>query len=528
MARGCAVQLKSFRGFTPLPMQKTRSRKLASRCMAGAGRAVTQTMSLLDPPPLVDMADAAGSPIDSLWEGTSNLVFTLAAAAAVTEAAADVGEDGDVTKYTGMFAVIADSLQEVLIQIQDKLAAAGVPYSFGWSIITITVLIKIVTYPLTKLTVESGMNQQNLAPKIKAIKERYGEDKEKINELTNKLYAEYEVNPLAGCLPSLATIPVFIGLYRSLSNIANEGLLDDASFYWIPNLAGPTDVNSRGIGWLTDLDANGVPPLGWHDTIAYLALPVLLVGLQFVSQELITPKPTDEDQKPPVMLKFLPLFIGWIAINLPSGLALYYFMNTLTTTLQQVYLRKLGGANLTVKDIQEFQQKPGTARRTGSPILYMDEALVQLDGEASGIVGATETVEVDALDGCPPQLRQTLEVFAEDTELRVIYDDVMENGWGEEVLKPYYESKEWTQKINDKLLERAWTSGSMGNTVLPSQKKENWDRPVVRRSKRMVRKVVEIPEEVMKMGREDKLDAPVSAPVTPGVNLLKQAEGLTL
>lgn len=86
--------------------------------------------------------------------------------------------------------------------------------------------------------VESTMAVQSLKPRIDLIKQRFGEDKEKIQKETSILYEQAGVNPLAGCLPSLATIPIFIGLFNSLTNVANDGLLDTQGFLWVPTLAG--------------------------------------------------------------------------------------------------------------------------------------------------------------------------------------------------------------------------------------------------------------------------------------------------
>jgi YidC/Oxa1 family membrane protein insertase len=181
---------------------------------------------------------------------------------------------------------------------------------------------------------------QALQPRVKDLQAKFANDPERLQVETAKLYQTAGVNPLAGCLPTLATIPVFIGLYRALSNVADEGLLTEG-FFWIPSLAGPTKLNG-GLGWLSLTDG-GAPPLGWHDTIAYLILPVLLVVSQFFSQKIISPPQQSTDpsqQQTQAILKFIPLMIGWFSLNVPSGLTLYWFTNNIITTAQQVYLRK--------------------------------------------------------------------------------------------------------------------------------------------------------------------------------------------
>jgi YidC/Oxa1 family membrane protein insertase len=186
---------------------------------------------------------------------------------------------------------------------------------------------------------------QALQPQIKSLQKQYAYDKERLQMETARLYQENNVNPLAGCLPTLATLPVWIGLYRALSNVANEGLLEDG-FFWIPSLAGPSALASGGkegggMSWLLPL-TDGAPPVGWHDAGAYLVLPVLLVASQYVSQAIISPPKTDDSsaEQANAILKFLPLMIGWFSLNVPSGLTLYWFTNNLLTTGQQVYLRK--------------------------------------------------------------------------------------------------------------------------------------------------------------------------------------------
>lgn len=225
--------------------------------------------------------------LNEAFTKAESLLYTLADAAvsAAPDAAAPVEKNG------GWFGFISDAMEVVLKVLKDGLATLHVPYSYGFAIILLTVLVKVVTYPLTKQQVESTLAMQNLQPKIKAIQERYAGNQERIQLETSRLYRQAGVNPLAGCLPTLATIPVWIGLYQALSNVANEGLLTEG-FFWIPSLGGPTTIAARqsgaGISWLFPL-VDGHPPLGWHDTAAYLVLPVLLVVSQYVSMELMKP-----------------------------------------------------------------------------------------------------------------------------------------------------------------------------------------------------------------------------------------------
>lgn len=287
--------------------------------------------------------DGMVGPVLSAAVMASMMVFGDADPSAVVDAVPQ--------KSGGFMSVFSDSFEEFLKIIDSVLDGAGVPYSYGFSIIVLTLLVKLATYPLSSKQVESTLRMQQLQPRVKELQAKYANDQERLQMETAKLYQTTGVNPLAGCLPTLATIPIFIGLYRALGNVANEGLLSDG-FFWIPSLAGPTKLNG-GLGWLVPVD--GVPPNGWHDTISYLVLPILLTASQFASQKIISP-PQSQDpaqQQTQAILKFIPLMIGYFSLNVPSGLTLYWFTNNLVTTAQQVYLR------------QKFAAEPVAASATG-------------------------------------------------------------------------------------------------------------------------------------------------------------------
>lgn len=286
------------------------------------------------------------------------ILYTLADSAVATSAAtstdASTATATEVQKQSGdWFTGITNVLEGFLKVLKDGLESIHVPYAYGFAIILLTVLVKAATFPLSKQQVESTMAIQNLQPKIKAIQQKYAGNQEMIQLETAKLYKQAGVNPLAGCLPTLATIPVWIGLYRALSNVANEGLLTEG-FFWIPSLAGPTTVaargNGSGISWLFPF-VDGHPPLGWSDTLAYLVLPVLLIVSQYISTQIMQPsQANDPNQKSTqAILKFLPLIIGYFSLSVPSGLSLYWLTNNILSTGQQVWLRKLGGAKPVVE-----------------------------------------------------------------------------------------------------------------------------------------------------------------------------------
>eukprot|EP00210_Caulerpa_lentillifera_P006806 g6505.t1 len=327
--------------------------KSPRRCLVKRTRPLTRTAAGFDP----DLLEQAVRSIttnelhlEDISHSVSNLLATISDADLAAEvvqktteaATSDVATT--VASKSGPFTAIADALEYCLNVIDSGLETLHVPYAYGFSIIILTVLVKIVTFPLSKKQVESSIAMQALQPQLKEIQEKYKNNPEEIQQKTAALYQTAGVNPLAGCLPTLATIPVFIGLYRGLLNAADEGVLSDG-FFLIPSLAGPTTISARqagmGLSWLFPFK-DGAPPIGWHDASAYLILPFFLVVSQYISQQVLQPtRSTDPSQSgAQTFLKFLPLLLGWFSLNVPSGLTLYWITNNILTTGQQVYLKR--------------------------------------------------------------------------------------------------------------------------------------------------------------------------------------------
>ncbi|KAB5520306.1 hypothetical protein DKX38_024625 [Salix brachista] len=352
-------------------------------------------------------------------------------------------------------------MEFVLKVLKDGLSEVHVPYAYGFAIILLTIVVKVATLPLTKKQVESTLAMQNLQPKIKAIQQRYAGNQVRLCVAFNLLYsqldfkrtsiasvflfntgmaygAEAEELLISGCFPTLATIPVWIGLYQALSNVANEGLLTEG-FFWIPSLGGPTSIAARqsgsGISWLfpfvfvfrinfirsvefrshSSLESkapvsvpkfsilmdlvDGHPPLGWQDTAAYLVLPVLLIVSQYVSMEIMKPPQTDDPTQKNTLLvfKFLPLMIGYFSLSVPSGLSIYWFTNNVLSTAQQVWLRKLGGAKPVVNENASGIITAGRAKRSASQPGQSGDRF-KLKEQGKKLAKALPTEGVQALD----------------------------------------------------------------------------------------------------------------------------------
>ncbi|KAL6195617.1 hypothetical protein ACLB2K_031235 [Fragaria x ananassa] len=438
---------------------------------AGNGLVATRIkFSLHDVPPINPFD--SGVDLSSLYTQAEGLLYTLADAAVAVDPSVSGAGDAAVDvpqKSGGWFGFISDSMEFVLKILKDGLSAVHVPYAYGFAIILLTVIVKVATLPLTKQQVESTLAMQNLQPKIKAIQERYKGNQERIQLETSRLYRQAGVNPLAGCLPTLATIPVWIGLYQALSNVANEvtnrsGItfsvlrmaviiktFNTADFYicspffplkgivdrrfLLDPLFGWSNYHCCSPKWIRNFlvvsicgKKDGHPPLGWSDTAAYLVLPVLLVVSQFVSMELMKPPQTDDpNQKNTLLvLKFLPLMIGYFSLSVPSGLSIYWFTNNVLSTAQQVWLRKLGGAKPVVNENASGIITAGHAKRSDSQPAQPGSRFKQLREDEK-----KKTVNKALQDDA-----QTL-ATASDSEDR---SDDENNDKGEDVLEEAYSS----------------------------------------------------------------------------------------
>ncbi|GBF91755.1 hypothetical protein Rsub_04059 [Raphidocelis subcapitata] len=337
------------------------------------------------------IAELAGSAHSAL-HGAATALYTLADADAVDAAASAASAAADAAGAVaaaapkddgGVFGFLAVGFESFLEVLDGVLEGAHVPYSYGYAIILLTLMVKMATFPLSQKSMQSTMSMQALQPRVKELQLRYANEPETLQLETARLYREAGVNPLAGCLPTLATIPVFIGLYRALTKAADDGLLT-SGFYWIPSLGGPTTLSMRqagsGLSWLYPF-VDGAPPIGWHDAIAYLTLPVLLVISQFVSQKIVSPQSNDPaQQQTQAILKFIPFMIGWFSLNVPSGLTLYWLVNNLISTGQQVYMKKNTKADLPAS----VTGNGPVIDVSGTPILPKEERVKAVTGRELG------------------------------------------------------------------------------------------------------------------------------------------------
>lgn len=207
--------------------------------------------------------------------------------------------------------------------------------SYGLAIILFTLFVRLITLPLTLKQIRSSKAMQELQPKIKELQQKYEDDREKQSQEMMKLYREAGVNPAMGCLPLIIQMPIWFALYRALFQMADNGILREG-WLFLPSLAEP-----RGIDWLTN-SANWGP-----ETISYLILPILTVLTQVVVQRMLSPtmggSAGGDDDNPMAgamqqMTTIMPLMFGFFALQVPSGLALYWVTSNIFQLIQQLFL----------------------------------------------------------------------------------------------------------------------------------------------------------------------------------------------
>ncbi len=182
--------------------------------------------------------------------------------------------------------------------------------NYGIAIIILTLLMRLVLYPLQHKSAKSMKKMQQLQPQLQKIKEKYKDDQQRVQKETMELFKREKANPMGGCLPLLLQMPVFFAIYRVLYSAVE---LVDAPFF----------------GWITDLSAKD----------PYYVFPVLLTITMFLQQKMMPTASTDPNQKKIMMA--MPLVFGFIMKDMPSGLVLYIFVSTLFAIIQQYLTNKL-------------------------------------------------------------------------------------------------------------------------------------------------------------------------------------------
>lgn len=256
--------------------------------------------------------------------------------------------------------IINQPITNLLVGFYQLLSLLHIPYALGFSIIILTFAIRVILFPLTASQIKMSKKMLDMAPHISNLKEKHKDDKKKQQEEMMKLYAEFGVNPAAGCLPVIAQIPIIWGLYHVLSTAVSansleklkeinhliyfEGLklnrLWETTFFGIPLAQSPASLMQQN-------------PL-------IILVPVLTGVLQLIFSKMMAPERAHKAKQDDFQATFakqslfiFPVMIGVFSFQLPFGLSLYWNAFTVFGILQQYFLVGLGG----LKQWQAYYEK---------------------------------------------------------------------------------------------------------------------------------------------------------------------------
>ena len=185
--------------------------------------------------------------------------------------------------------------------------------NWGWSIIVLTIIIKLAFFPLSAASYKSMARMRAVSPKLQALKEQFGDDRQKMSQAMMELYKKEKINPLGGCLPILVQMPVFLALYWVL--------LESVEMRQAPWLL-----------WITDLSIKD----------PFFILPIIMGATMFIQQQL---NPTPPDPMQAKVLKLMPVIFTFFFLWFPAGLVLYWVVNNVLSIAQQWYItRKIEAA----------------------------------------------------------------------------------------------------------------------------------------------------------------------------------------
>jgi len=247
------------------------------------------------------------------------------------------------------------SLWSSLVKLFDEILkfSYGFTHNYGVSIILMTILIRLILYPLMQKQMVSMREMQKIQPLMKEVQEKYKNDKERLNKELMTLYKEYKVNPMGGCLPLLIQMPILILLFQVLRVFDYKDKLTGdivGGFLWIPNQVEIIlkDGLHKVVGGLAAPEQLIHLPGSGIFGMQYLGILPFLIGVSmFYQQKMTTAPPTtpgkeggSAEQTQKMMTIMMPLLIAFMSFTLPSGLTLYWLVSTLLGIGQQYFINK--------------------------------------------------------------------------------------------------------------------------------------------------------------------------------------------
>jgi len=215
--------------------------------------------------------------------------------------------------------ILEDAVVFLLEKIADTVGQFGIPGKFGIAIIIITILMRIVVFPLTLKQEKSMKKMRELQPEMDKIKEKYKDNPQEYQKRILEFQKENDINPLGGCWPILIQLPVFVALYYAFSG---KTIPNDATFLWF-NLKQPDKLFMMG-------------------NFAFNLLPILNTGVTYLQQKIISgaTKGQEGSNQLQSMMYTMPLMMLFLFYRMPSGVTLYYLVSGVLSLAQQYIIMK--------------------------------------------------------------------------------------------------------------------------------------------------------------------------------------------
>jgi len=216
-------------------------------------------------------------------------------------------------------------------------------HNFGLAILAVTVIIKLVFFPLANKSYASMAKMKAVQPQMMQIRERFADDKVKQQQALMELYKQEKINPVAGCLPIVIQIPVFFALYKVL--FVTIEMRHAPFFGWIKDLAAPDPTNLFNLFGLLPFDPTILPVIG---PFLHLGIWPLIMGVTMWVQMKLNPAPPDPTQK--MIFDWMPIIFTFMLATFPAGLVIYWAWNNTLSVLQQSVIMKKHGAKIELFD----------------------------------------------------------------------------------------------------------------------------------------------------------------------------------
>ncbi len=227
--------------------------------------------------------------------------------------------------------------------------------NFGAAIIIMTIMVKLVTFPLNNKQIQSAKRMQVLQPELKKIQQKYKDDKEKQNKAVSEFMKENNMNPLAGCLPLLVQFPILIGIFRLLQNAEEiiTPLIENFSPYLFQLAETSKDINLL-IAPLTSLSVENIV----GQISIYYLFPLIAGATTYFYSKMSMP--SDSSQK--MMLYMMPAMITVFSFTFPVGLVIYWTMNNIFSIGQHMFIVHLDKVKEGIKEESQEEQKKLTKK----------------------------------------------------------------------------------------------------------------------------------------------------------------------